>query len=81
MKDNISIAEIRNLHSTIKMIDSRHSINMTSYSLVIDGVDVSDTSTNYQCAVSVSNPLTDTLQELQFSSGHKFMLSLQVFGT
>ena len=79
MKDDIiKIAEIKNFHSTI--IDSRYSINTTSYSLIIDGANVSDTSTNYQCTVSVSNPLTDTLEVLQFSSGQKFVLSLQVFG-
>jgi hypothetical protein len=79
VKDDIKIAEIRNLHSTT--IDSRYSINMTSYSLIIDGTNLSDTSTSYQCTVSVSNPITNTMEVLQISSGHNFLLSLQVFGT
>ena len=79
MKDDI-IAEIQNLHSIISTMDSRYSINVTSYSLIIDGTDVNDSSTNYQCTLSVENPLTNTLQELKFSSDHQVMLSLQVLG-
>lgn len=78
MKDNIGIAEIRNPHNIVMMTDSRYSINATSYSLIIDDTNENDSSINYQCALFVTNPLTDVRQELKFSTEHDVLLSLQV---
>ena len=81
MKGSVLIAEVRNLHEVIRMIDSRHSINMTSYSLVIDDVNVNDSSNNYQCAIFATNPLTDAQHELLPPSDRDAMwLTLQVLG-
>ena len=79
LKDNVAIAEVRNLHSIIGTIHSQYSINMTSYSLVIDDANVNDSSNNYQCDLSVTIPRTNSHPQLQPSQG-RISLTLQVNG-
>ena len=78
MRGNILIAQrTRNPHG-VSTVDSRYSIDTTSYSLVIDNVNDNDSSTNYRCALFVTNPLTNVLQELRFSQNRDVLLSLLV---
>ena len=57
MKDSIEIAESSN---------SKYRIDRATYALIIDPVSVNDTSSNYQCQMFVTNPITEVKQELQF---------------
>ena len=58
-KDSIDIAEL--------LIDnSKYRIDGATYALIIDPVSVNDTSSNYQCRMFVTNPITNNKQELQF---------------
>ena len=56
-KDSIEIAIAPN---------SKYRIDGATYALIIDPVSVNDTSSNYQCQMFVTNPITDSKQELQF---------------
>lgn len=77
MKGEVLIAEARNPRDIITM-DSRYSIDTKSYSLVIDNVNSNDSSTNYQCALFATNPITNSKQELVFSQLRNVFLTLQV---
>ena len=79
MKDNVLIAKARNPHD-IAIVDSRYSIDRASYSLTIDDVNGNDSSINYQCALFVTNPITNVRQELKFSQNRDVLLSLRVLG-
>ena len=57
MKDSIDIAKAPN---------SKYRIDGATFALIIDPVSVNDTSSNYQCQVSVTNPNTNTKEQLQF---------------
>ena len=75
-KDNTLISELQlgNLQTTT--IDSRYKISETTFSLIIDSVNVNDSSKGYKCEVSVNNPLTDAVTNLQLS--YDVLLSLDV---
>ena len=75
-KDSILISESINLQTTT--IDPRYKINETTFSLIINSVNVNDSSMSYQCKVSVTNPLTGTILELQLSHDTNVLLSLYV---
>ena len=77
MKGDILIAEARNPHDIVTM-DSRYSIDTKSYSLIIDNVNSNDSSTDYWCTLFVTNPNTNTRQELGFSQSRNIFLTLQV---
>ena len=49
------------------MDDSRYKINESTFALIIDSVNVNDSNMNYQCEVSVTNPLTDESEILHTS--------------
>ena len=74
IKDNTLISESRNLQ--IMTIDSRYKISETTFSLIIDSVSVSDSSISYKCEVSVTNPITGAVMDLQPS--YDVLLSLNV---
>ena len=60
-KDDIEIANSQ----SIGRPESRYDIDRATYALSIDPVDEGDTSSSYQCQVFVSNPITNTKQQLQ----------------
>ena len=62
MKDNIEIAIAPN---------SKYHIDRATYALIIDPVSVNDTSSNYQCQVFVTNPKTNSKEQLQLYSQRK----------
>ena len=77
-KGGTSIAEVTNPQSVMTVDDSHYQIDRGRYSLIISSVTINDTSTDYQCELSVTNPLTNVLQVLQPSP--LVTLSLKVIG-
>ena len=75
-KEGVRIAEATDPQSVMTVDDSRYKIDRDTYSLIIDPTNINDTSSNYQCDLSVTNPLTDSLQVLQ--SSPSVTLSLKV---
>ena len=57
--------EIANSHS-IRKSNSRYNIDRATYALIIEPVNENDTSSSYNCQVYVTNPITDTKQQLQY---------------
>lgn len=57
-------------------------INATTFGLIVDPVNVNDTSSSYQCQVFVTNPVTNTKQPLQYypqlTSGVWISIKVQV---
>ena len=78
VKEDTLIAEITNPQSAMVADGSRYKIDRATYSLIIDSVNINDTSSGYKCELSVTNPLTDVLQALQ--SSPQVTLSLKVIG-
>ena len=62
MEDSVEIANSQ----TGRITNSRYGINGTTFALIIDPVNVNDTSSSYQCQVFVTNPITNTKQRLQY---------------
>ena len=62
MKDGVEIANSQ----SIREPNNRYDIDRATYALIIDPVDENDTSLNYQCQVFVTNPITNTKQQLQY---------------
>ena len=62
MKDSVEIANSQNSRKT----DSRYDIDRATYALIIDPVNVNDSSLSFQCQVFVTNPITNTKQQLQY---------------
>ena len=58
--------------------DSRYQIDSGSYSLIINPVTINDTSSDYQCEIFVTIPITNAKYMLQPSS--QVALSLNVIG-
>ena len=54
MEDSVEIANSQ----TGRITDSRYGINGTTFALIIDPVNVNDTSSNYRCQVYLSLTLT-----------------------
>ena len=71
-KDDNIIASSSNSQS---VDNSPYEIDRATYSLIIDSVSTNDTSTDYQCELSVTNPITNTRQKLRQS---QVSLSLSV---
>ena len=78
MKGGIPIANVNNAQNVMTADDSHYQIDRGRYSLIISSVNVNDTSTDYQCDLSVLNPVTSVLQVLQPST--PVTLSLKVIG-
>ena len=78
MKGSIPIAKINNVQNVMTPDDSHYQIDRGRYSLIISSVTVNDTGTDYQCELSVLNPVTNVLQVLQPST--PVTLSLKVIG-
>ena len=76
-KGNTRIAEATNPQDVTKA-DPRYNIDRATYSLIIDSVNVNDTSNSYQCELKVKNPFTNDVNTLQLSS--EVSLSLTVIG-
>ena len=57
-------------------VNSRFKIDRDTYSLIIDPANTKDTSSNYQCDLSVINPITNVVSFLQPSPS--VTLSLEV---
>ena len=64
--------------NTVTADDSRYNIDRATYSLIIDPVNINDTSTRYGCQLFVINPITDNVQQLQLHLIQSLNLSLQV---
>ena len=76
VKEDTLVAEATNPQSVRTVDDARYKIDRATYSLIIDSVNINDTSSNYQCELSVANPQTDSLEKLRpFPSA---VLSLEV---
>jgi hypothetical protein len=73
MKDDVEIANSQSTGTP----ESRYDIDRATYALTIDPVDESDTSSNYQCQVFVTNPITNTKQQLQLASGVQLSLTVK----
>ena len=58
--------------------EPRYNIDRATYSLIIDSVNINDTSSGYRCELSVTNPITNAVNMLQLSS--EVSLSLTVIG-
>ena len=77
-KHGTLIAKVTNPQSVMTADDSHYQIDRDRYSLIISSVTINDTSTDYQCELSVANPLTNVLQILYPSP--PITLSLKVIG-
>lgn len=65
MKNSTKIAEVINPHD-VMTTDGRYSIDSPTLALIIDPVSIDDLSTDYQCQVYATNPITGTRKQLQF---------------
>ena len=79
MKDNTAIAEATNPESVTTVDDARYKIDRATYSLIIDSVNINDSSSNYNCELSVVNPMTNAKRVLQPTP--QVALSLNVIST
>lgn len=78
MKGNVPIAKARNPYD-ISTVNSRYSIDATSYSLAIDDVGLNDSST-YRCDLFATIPATKARRRLRFNQDRDILLSLRVLG-
>ena len=62
----------------VRTAEPRYNIDRATYSLIIDSININDTSSGYQCELTVTNPLTNAVNMLQLSS--EVSLSLTVIG-
>ena len=62
LKDKILILQSINLQTA--KVDSRYKIDILTFGLIIDSVNINDTSKHYLCEVSVINPLTGVIRIL-----------------
>ena len=76
LKENIRIAEVYSPQSVLTADDSHYKIDRATYSLIIDPVNINDTSTRYECGLNVTIPMTDTQQMLHLYP--PVLLSLKV---
>ena len=58
--------------------ETRYNIDRATYSLIIDSVNINDTSSGYRCELSVANPTTNAKTTLQLSS--EVSLSFTIIG-
>ena len=76
-KEGIEIAQ-KTINPQMTVDDSRYKIDRDTYSLIIDSANTNDTSSNYQCELFVTNPITKNQGMLQPSPS--VTLSLKVNG-
>ena len=77
LKENSIIAQVHKQNvSTVD--DSRYNIDRATYSLIIDPVNINDTSTRYGCDLFVTDPITTSRRQLQLSP--PVSLALHVIG-
>ena len=75
MKDSLPIL---NAQDQITKTDPRYRVN-DAFSLIIESVDVNDSSSSYQCVLFFMNPITGAKQELQTDPERDILLTLNVF--
>jgi hypothetical protein len=73
LKENSLLAEAPR-QNVLTVDNSRYNVDRATFSLIIDPVNINDTSTHYRCELFVTNPITGTISHPQ--SGQ--VLSLQV---
>ena len=76
-KGDTTIVEATNPQD-VRAAEPQYNINRATYSLIIDSVNINDTSSGYRCELSVTNPITNAKTTLQLSS--EVSLSLTVIG-
>ena len=72
-KDDVTIASSTDPQS---IDNSPYEIDRATYSLIIDPISVNDTSTDYQCELSVTNPNSNVRQILEQSPQVSFSLNV-----
>ena len=77
-KGYTAIAKVANPQDHLDSTDARYQIDRGKYSLIINSATINDTSTDYKCELTVTNPLTNSKQVLQPSP--PVTLSLEVIG-
>ena len=77
MKDSLPILSAQD---QITKTDPRYRIN-DAFSLIIESVDVNDSSSSYQCVMYSTNPITGVRQELQPQPERDILLSLTILET
>ena len=77
-KGSTLIAQVTSPPGQLKHSDPRYQIDSGSYSLIINSVTVNDTSSDYQCEIFVTIPITNAKHMLQASS--QVALSLNIIG-
>ena len=77
-KGSTQIAKVTSPQGRMDHSDSRYQIDSGSYSLIINPVTINDTSSDYQCEIFVTIPITNAKYMLQPSS--QVALSLNVIG-
>ena len=79
MKDSTFIAERMNSQDAMYTDPERYDID-DAYSLLIHSVNVNDSSSNYRCVLFITNPRTDTKQEVQPYPNREIPLRLNIIG-
>ena len=77
LKENSIVVEVHR-QNILTVDDSRYNIDRATYSLIIDPVNINDTSTRYGCDLFVTDPITTSRRQLQ--SSPPVSLSLHVIG-
>ena len=78
-KDSTLIGERGNSQDIMYTDPERYDIDY-AYSLLIHSVNVNDSSSNYQCVLFITNPHTDTKQEVQPYPNREIPLTLNIIG-
>jgi hypothetical protein len=80
MKDGVKIIEAVN-PQTITLLNGNSRLDLDdAYSLVIHSVNLNDSSSNYRCRLFITNPNTDTKQEVQSYPDRDIPLTLNITG-
>lgn len=83
-KNGVNIVDIpRPINGAVQNIrttDSRYSIDRATFSLLIDPVELTDSSSYYQCNLYVENPITGQRSSLQQSSSYSLSLNVSTSG-
>ena len=77
LKENSIVAEVHR-QNIVTADDSRYNIDRATYSLIIDPVNINDTSTRYGCDLFVTDPITNSQRQIQ--SSPPVSLSLHIIG-
>lgn len=68
MKDENTIATLSGTKDPTGLADPRYDIDRSDFSLIINRVEGSDSSDNYQCSLFVNNPITDANRRIYTSN-------------